>query len=77
MVLSRPNEPDQNYGEFSVLKFRTLFSFYFEIKCWFSRLEFMLVRITIREDPDQTASDLDLLAFFDRQLVFKILRHSP
>ena len=37
----------------NVLKFRTHFSFCSRIKCWCSGL---LVRISNREDPDQTAS---------------------
>ena len=42
----------------NVLKFQTLFSFQFQIKYWLSGLELfkILVRITNREDPDQTAS---------------------
>ena len=41
----------------TVLKFRTLFYFFSQMKCWFSGLEFhIFVRIAKREDPDQTAS---------------------
>ena len=41
----------------TVLKFRTLFSFCYQIKCWFSGLEFhnCFVRVAKRDDPDQTA----------------------
>ena len=44
------------YGNSS--KFRTLFTFCSQIKCWLSRLELekMLVRNANSEDPDQTAS---------------------
>ena len=66
----------------NVLKFRTLFSFCSHIKCWFkiSGLELinkMLVRIAIREDPDQSLIWVCVvcLGLSGRQqhIVFKIL----
>ena len=69
------------------LKFQTLFFFCSQIKCWLSGLEFKkkCFRIANRADPDQTASSeavwsgsaLFVLAFFGRQLVFKILDNIP
>ena len=66
----------------NVLKFRTLLSFYSQIKCWLFKAERHKkpVRIANREDPDQTASSETVLygsallamAFFEGNYCSKV-----
>ena len=72
---------EANYFAYGVkvLKFRTLFTFFSQIKCWLSGLEFYKC-----VSEQQTGKTLSLiwvctvyLGLFSRQLVFKILEHLP
>ena len=82
----RDNWSTDRYME-NVLKFWTLFSFCSQIKCHFvirTGIHKMLIRISNREDWDQTASSeavwygselFNSLDLFGRQEVFKIFEH--